>query len=154
NFITSNLPMIIDMGIRIILQLVVGIIKAIPSLVAALPQIVMALITGIGKAAIAIVEIGRNIVRGLWDGIASMVTWIKDKISNLVGGIVSGVKDLLGIKSPSTVVTGIGDDMAQGLGVGFDKGTSQDSEDIQDLVPTDFDILSKMKISANGITTI
>lgn len=153
NFITSNLPMIIDMGIRIILQLVVGIIKAIPSLVAALPQIVMALITGIGKAAIAIVEIGRNIVRGLWDGIASMVTWIKDKISNFVGGIVSGVKGLLGIKSPSTVFAGIGDDMAQGLGVGFDKAMSQVSEDIQDAVPTDFDIQSNVNVGANGITT-
>lgn len=153
NFITSNLPMIIDMGIRIILQLVVGIIKAIPSLVAALPQIVMALITGIGKAAIAIVDIGRNIVRGLWDGIASMVTWIKDKISNFVGGIVSGVKGLLGIKSPSTVFAGIGDDMAQGLGVGFDKAMSQVSEDIQDAVPTDFDIQSNVNVGANGITT-
>ncbi|MFB1050528.1 phage tail tape measure protein [Paraliobacillus sp. JSM ZJ581] len=153
NFITSNLPMIIDMGVRIILQLVVGIIKAIPSLVAALPQIVMALITGIGKAAIAIVEIGRNIVRGLWDGIASMVTWIKDKISNFVGGIVSGVKGLLGIKSPSTVFAGIGDDMAQGLGVGFDKAMSQVSEDIQDAVPTDFDIQSNVNLGANGITT-
>lgn len=153
NFITSNLPMIIDMGIRIILQLVVGIIKAIPSLVAALPQIVMALITGIGKAAIAIVDIGRNIVRGLWDGIASMVTWIKDKISNFVGGIVSGVKGLLGIKSPSTVFAGIGDDMAQGLGVGFDKAMSQVSEDIQDAVPTDFDIQSNVNVGANGIAT-
>ncbi|MEJ8778111.1 phage tail tape measure protein [Pseudogracilibacillus sp. ICA-222130] len=153
NFITSNLPMIIDMGIRIILQLVVGIIKAIPSLVAALPQIVMALITGIGKAAIAIVEIGRNIVRGLWDGIASMVTWIKDKISNFVGGIVSGVKGLLGIKSPSTVFAGIGDDMAQGLGVGFDKAMSQVSEDIQDAVPTDFDIQSNVNVGTNGIAT-
>lgn len=153
NFITSNLPMIIDMGIHIILQLVVGIIKAIPSLVAALPQIVMALITGIGKAAIAIVDIGRNIVRGLWDGIASMVTWIKDKISNFVGGIVSGVKGLLGIKSPSTVFAGIGDDMAQGLGVGFDKAMSQVSEDIQDAVPTDFDIQSNVNVGANGIAT-
>ena len=153
NFITSNLPMIIDMGIRIILQLVVGIIKAIPSLVAALPQIVMALITGIGKAAIAIVDIGRNIVRGLWDGIASMVTWLKDKISNFVGGIVSGVKGLLGIKSPSTVFAGIGDDMAQGLGVGFDKAMSQVSEDIQDAVPTDFDIQSNVNVGANGIAT-
>lgn len=153
NFITSNLPMIIDMGIRIILQLVVGIIKAIPSLVAALPQIVMALITGIGKAAIAIVDIGRNIVRGLWDGIASMVTWIKDKISNFVGGIVSGVKGLLGIKSPSTVFAGIGDDMAQGLGIGFDKAMSQVSEDIQDAVPTDFDIQSNVNVGTNGIAT-
>src|SRR5699024_11928469 len=112
---------------------------------------VMALITGIGKAAIAIVDIGRNIVRGLWDGIASMVTWIKDKISNFVGGIVSGVKGLLGIKSPSTVFAGIGDDMAQALGVGCDKAMSQVSDDIQDAGPTDIDIQSNVNVGVNDI---
>jgi TP901 family phage tail tape measure protein len=112
NFITNNLPLIIDMGIKIILQLAVGLIKAIPQLVAAIPQIITAIITGIGKAAISIVQVGKNIVTGLWNGISSMVSWIKDKISGFVGGIVSGVKGVLGIKSPSTVFAGIGDNMA------------------------------------------
>ena len=150
NFITSNLPLIIDMGIKIILQLAVGLIKAIPQLVAAIPQIITAIITGIGKAAISIVQVGKNIVTGLWNGISSMVSWIKDKISGFVGGIVSGVKGVLGIKSPSTVFAGIGDNMAEGLGEGFDRAMNKVSGDIQDAIPTDFDINSRVNVNGTG----
>ena len=150
NFITNNLPLIIDMGIKIILQLAVGLIKAIPQLVAAIPQIITAIITGIGKAAISIVQVGKNIVTGLWNGISSMVSWIKDKISGFVGGIVSGVKGVLGIKSPSTVFAGIGDNMAEGLGEGFDRAMNKVSGDIQDAIPTDFDINSRVNVNGTG----
>ena len=150
NFITNNLPLIIDMGIKIVLQLAVGLIKAIPQLVAAIPQIITAIITGIGKAAISIVQVGKNIVTGLWNGISSMVSWIKDKISGFVGGIVSGVKGVLGIKSPSTVFAGIGDNMAEGLGEGFDRAMNKVSGDIQDAIPTDFDINSKVNVNGTG----
>ena len=150
NFITSNLPLIIDMGIKIILQLAVGLIKAIPQLVAAIPQIITAIITGIGKAAISIVQVGKNIVTGLWNGISSMVSWIKDKISGFVGGIVSGVKGVLGIKSPSTVFAGIGDNMAIGLGEGFDKAMNKVSDDIEGAIPRDFDVDSNVNINGTG----
>ena len=146
NFITNNLPLIVEMGIKIVLQLAVGLIKAIPQLIAAIPQIVVALITGIGKAAVSIVSIGKDIVKGLWNGIASMVTWIKDKISGFVGGIVSGVKGVLGIKSPSTVFAGIGDNMALGLGEGFDKAMDKVSDDIEGAIPRDFDVDSNVNL--------
>jgi len=150
NFITSNLPLIIDMGIKIILQLAVGLIKAIPQLVAAIPQIITAIITGIGKAAISIIQVGKNIVTGLWNGISSMVSWIKDKISGFVGGIVSGVKGVLGIKSPSTVFAGIGDNMAIGLGEGFDKAMNKVSDDIEGAIPRDFDVDSNVNVNGTG----
>jgi TP901 family phage tail tape measure protein len=150
NFITNNLPLIIDMGIKIILQLAVGLIKAIPQLVAAIPQIITAIITGIGKAAISIVQVGKNIVTGLWNGISSMVSWIKDKISGFVGGIVSGVKGVLGIKSPSTVFAGIGDNMAIGLGEGFDKAMNKVSDDIEGAIPRDFDVDSNVNVNGTG----
>nr|DAF07645.1 MAG TPA: minor tail protein [Bacteriophage sp.] len=150
NFITNNLPIIIDMGIKIILQLAVGLIKAIPQLVAAIPKIITAIITGIGKAAVSIVQVGKNIVTGLWNGISSMVSWIKDKISGFVGGIVSGVKGVLGIKSPSTVFAGIGDNMAIGLGEGFDKAMNKVSDDIEGAIPRDFDVDSNVNINGTG----
>lgn len=150
NFITNNLPLIIDMGIKIVLQLAVGLIKAIPQLIAAIPQIITAIITGIGKAAVSIVQVGKNIVTGLWNGISSMVTWIKDKISGFVGGIVSGVKGVLGIKSPSTVFAGIGDNMALGLGEGFDKAMDKVSDDIEGAIPRDFDIESNVNLNGAG----
>jgi hypothetical protein len=138
------------MGIKIVIQLAVGLIKAIPQLIAAIPQIVVALITGIGKAAVSIVSIGKDIVKGLWNGIASMVTWIKDKISGFVGGIVSGVKGVLGIKSPSTVFAGIGDNMALGLGEGFDKAMDKVSDDIEGAIPRDFDVDSNVNLHGTG----
>ena len=139
-FITNNLPMIIDMGIQIIAQLAIGLISAIPQLAASIPQIISALLIGIGEAVFSIFDIGKNIVVGLWDGISSMITWIKDKIGVFVGDIVGGVKGLLGIHSPSTVFAGIGDNMAIGLGQGFDKAMSKVSEDIQGAIPTDFNV--------------
>jgi len=86
--------------------------KALPQLIASLPQIVTAILAGIGKAALSIVEVGKNIVLGLWDGIASMITWVKDKISGFVGDIVGGIKGLLGIRSPSAVFAEMGTNKA------------------------------------------
>jgi phage-related protein len=153
NFITDNLPEIIKMGIEVTVQLAAGLIKAIPQLVSQLPQIVTAIIKGIGQAALSIVDIGKNIVQGLWNGIASMITWIWDKISDFVGGIVSGVKGVLGIQSPSTVFAGIGDNMALGLGQGFDKAMGEVSKDIQSAIPTDLDIKTRLNIDSIASTT-
>src|SRR5699024_11923771 len=58
-----------------------------------------------------------------------------------------------GIMCLAMVFAGIGDDMARGLGVGLEKAMTQVSEDIQDAVPTDFDIQSNVNVGANGITT-
>lgn len=72
--------------------------------------------TGIGGK---FLEIGRNIVSGIKDGIAgawdSFIGWLGGKI----GGIVSGAKKILGIKSPSRVFAGIGENMVLGLGKGW-----------------------------------
>ena len=150
DMIIENLPKLVELGLQIVIQLAVGLIKAIPQLVKQLPQIVMAIIRSVGEAAASIVDIGKNIVRGLWDGISSMVTWIKDKISSFVGGIVDGVKDVLGINSPSLVFAGIGDNMAQGLGVGFDKAMDKVSSDIQGAIPTDFNVASNVNVNGDN----
>ena len=67
-----------------------------------------------------IIEIGKNIVRGVWEGIKAMGSWIKEKVTGFFGGIVDGVKGVLGIHSPSRVFAGIGENMALGLGEGWD----------------------------------
>jgi hypothetical protein len=150
NYITSNLPKIIEMGITLIVQLAVGLIKAIPELVKALPQIVAAILEGLGKAAISVVEIGRNIVRGIWEGIKSLGSWLWDKVSSFFSGIVDGVKNFLGIRSPSTVFEGIGGNMALGLGEGFNKAMARVADDMQNTVPTDFNISPDISVNGRG----
>lgn len=140
NFITSNLPKIIDMGIKLTIQLAAGLIKAIPQLVASIPQIIAALLGGFGKAVISVTEIGSNIVKGLWEGIKAMGSWIKDKVSDFFGGIVDGVKGLLGIHSPSRVFAGIGENMGEGIGVGFEDAMNGVEKDMKKAIPTSFDV--------------
>lgn len=82
------------------------------------------------------VEIGKNIVMGLWEGIKAMASWIGEKVSGFVGGLVDGVKGVLGIHSPSRVFAGIGQNMALGLGQGFEKQMQSVNTGIQDAIPT------------------
>ncbi|MEI7667981.1 MAG: hypothetical protein WCI62_03215, partial [Erysipelotrichaceae bacterium] len=81
-------------------------------------------------------NIGENIVKGVWDGITGMADWFGDKIGDFFGGMVDGVKNFLGIKSPSKVFAGIGQNMALGLGQGFSQEIIGINQDIQNAIPT------------------
>ncbi|WP_223814504.1 phage tail protein [Thermoanaerobacterium thermosaccharolyticum] len=150
DFVTKDMPKIIELGITLIVQLAAGLVKAIPELVKSLPQIVAAIIEGLGKAVVSVVEIGKNIVKGIWEGIKSLGSWIKDKVSGFFSGIVDGVKNFLGIRSPSTVFEGIGGNMALGIGEGFDKAMARVAGDMQNAVPTDFNISPDINLSGRG----
>ena len=46
--LVANMPMILETGVQLLIQLASGIIQAIPQLVAQLPQIISAIVSGIG----------------------------------------------------------------------------------------------------------
>ena len=131
DFVADNLPKIVESGVSILLNLIEGIIKSIPDLVKVLPQIIGAIVDGIGSLMGSIVDIGKNIVKGIWEGIKSMVSWITEKVTGFFSGIVNGVKNFLGIKSPSRVFSGIGENMALGLGQGWDNEYDRIRRDIE-----------------------
>lgn len=74
----------------------------------------------------------REVVGKIWDGITSAVqsavdtiVGIINKIKDAFRDVVNGVKDFLGIHSPSRVFAGIGENMALGLGEGWDNEFSR-----------------------------
>lgn len=85
-------------------------------------------------------SIGSNIVNGLWNGISNAWQWLKSKVEDLTEGLVGGLKSLLGINSPSKVFASIGDNLALGLGEGYEDAMVQVARDIQriseDAIPT------------------
>lgn len=129
--LAKNLPKIIQAGVQLLLKLAEGIIKAIPQLVASLPQIISAIVSGIGSLMGGIVDVGASIVRGIWQGIQNMASWITNKVKSFFSGIVNGVKKLLGIHSPSRVFADMGENMALGLGEGWDDQFSRVKKDIE-----------------------
>lgn len=85
----------------------------------------------------------------MWQGISDAGAWLWDKISGFFGGIVDGIKSFFGIHSPSTLFAGLGDNMAKGLGIGFGDEMKKVSEDMQNAIPSDFDVNADCNV--NGI---
>lgn len=60
-------------------------------------------------------SIGKYIWEGLIGGITGLLSWVWEKLKGIFNGIVQFVKDIFGIKSPSTVFSEIGGFLMSGL---------------------------------------
>ncbi|MEL7610598.1 MAG: hypothetical protein AAGU74_13985 [Bacillota bacterium] len=145
--IIQNVPKLLEAAWKIVKAIGEGIWNALVSLDDAIEGIINAVVDGIAGFATDIWEAGKNIVKGIWDGIVSMAEWLWDKVTGFFNGIVNGIKDILGIKSPSTVFAGIGENMAAGIGVGFGAEMKKVSKIINGSIPTD-----GVSIGVNGLS--
>lgn len=119
--LVENIPKLVMAAFDIMGGLVTGLIDNLPQLGQAAGQIIDTLLEGLASLWASMLDVGRNIVEGIWEGISGMAEWLWSKVTGFFDGIVGGIKGLLGIHSPSTVFAGIGDNMAEGIGVGFDR---------------------------------
>jgi phage-related protein len=117
--LAENGPEMIVSGVKLLGKLAVGVVNAIPDLVAKIPEVVMSIVDAFAESGPEFKEIGAAIVQGIWTGIQNLGSWLWGKVSGFFGDIVDGVKDKLGIHSPSRVFAGIGENMALGLGEGW-----------------------------------
>jgi phage-related protein len=134
---TGNIDKIIEAGVTLFIALVENLPKIIIELVKAVPKIIKALIDGFAEALPKMAEVGLDLIKGLWQGISDAGAWLWEKISGFFGGIVDGIKDFFGIKSPSKLFENeIGANLAEGIGVGFEKTMSKVTDDMKDAMPT------------------
>lgn len=147
--ITNNWPKIINAGITLVVKLASGLIKAIPQLVSKIPEIISSLVSGFGNYVKNMANVGLNLVKGIWDGISNSLQWIKDKIKGWVGNVTNFIKKLFGINSPSKLMQDeVGVYLAEGIGVGFEDGMKDVNKNIQNSIPTEFDVGVKTSISS------
>lgn len=130
SYAIDKLPDIIKLGLQMIIALVKGLAQNLPQLVVGVLDMAATIIETLVDSIPDIIEVGKDIVRGVWDGIKAMGDWIKEKVSGFFGGIVDNVKGVLGIHSPSRVFAGIGENMALGLGEGWDSEFGSIKRDI------------------------
>lgn len=120
SYAIEKLPQIIELGMKMIVAIASGLAQNLPQLVKSVLDMMATVVKTFLTSIPDIIDVGKQIVKGLWEGIKAMGSWIKDKVGGFVGGIVSNVKGVLGIHSPSRVFAGIGENMALGLGEGWD----------------------------------
>lgn len=136
--IISAAPSLLQASYDLIVTLGKGIIDNLPLLLKSAGEIISTIVSGCSQLFSRIREIGDNIVKGIWAGISNGYEWIKGKIQGWVGNIVDFFKKILGIASPSKVFAGIGDNMAAGIGVGFERTMDSVERDMMSSVPTQF----------------
>lgn len=135
-YATEKLPDILQLGLQLVLSLVKGLAQNLPQLVQGTLKMVDTIVKAFVDSLPDIIEVGKDIVRGVWEGITALGSWLYDKVSVFFGGIVDSVKGMLGIHSPSRVFAGIGQNMALGLGQGFEKQMQSVTAGIQNAIPT------------------
>ena len=119
-YAVEKLPQVIELGMKMVLAIVSGLAKNLPQIVRSVLDMMATIVKTFVSSLPDIVDVGKQIVKGLWEGIKAMGSWIKEKVGSFFSGIVSGVKSKLGIHSPSRVFAEIGENMALGLGEGWD----------------------------------
>ena len=119
-YAVEKLPQVIELGMKMVLAIVSGLADNLPQIVRSVLDMMATIVKTFVSSLPDIVNVGKQIVKGLWEGIKAMGSWIKEKVGNFFSGIVSGVKSKLGIHSPSRVFAGIGENMALGIGEGWD----------------------------------
>lgn len=119
-YAVEKLPQVIELGMKMVLAIVSGLAKNLPQIVRSVLDMTATIVKTFVSSLPDIVDVGKQIVRGVWEGIKAMGSWIKEKVSGFFGGIVDNVKGVLGIHSPSRVFAGIGENMALGLGEGWE----------------------------------
>lgn len=137
----DNLPDIINAGITLISAIVQDIPAIIKAIVDAIPEIISGIVDGFIDAAPEMLEAGEELIKGLWQGIKDMAGWIGEKIKGFADGIVDGIKGFFGIHSPSTLFRDeIGENLALGIGEGFSDEMRSVTKEMNNAIPTDFDI--------------
>lgn len=116
----AMLPEIIGVGIEIIIALASGLVSNTGHIIAAVPRLVETIVRGFLAAVKSYWNIGKSIVDGIRKGITEQWERLKSDVSHLFTGLVDWIKKLLGIHSPSRVFADIGQNMAAGIGAGWD----------------------------------
>ena len=149
--LVDHLPDLIAAAGELIGALASGLIQAIPHLLLKVPEILGAILSGLGEGFASFVGIGGQMVEGIISGIKDSIGWVKEQVAAWVGDVVGFFKNALGIHSPSTVMENqIGEEMGEGVGVGWEKGLDNVEED---MLAAQEELNRKMAGMAAGLET-
>lgn len=136
------LPEFIMAGLQLIGGIAVGLVKAVPSLLASIPKIIKSLINafitplGIHSPSTIFAEIGINLIKGLINGIGSMASAVVNKVKSLAKSILNGMKSVLGIHSPSTEFAILGKFSV----LGYTESLEDMKSEVQDTIDSMFNL--------------
>lgn len=121
NALLSNIPLLIDSGIKLLTSLITALPQIIKTLIGAVPQIINSLVSAFTGFKGKFVDIGKNLFLGLRDGISNAITAVIKSAKSACNQVINAVKEMFGIHSPSKLFKDlIGKNLMLGLAEGID----------------------------------
>lgn len=119
----ANAPSLIVGGVEMIAQLIVGIIKSIPDVLALIPELFVETLSAFEQTDWMI--LGTSIVDGVIDGIKDKASALWDELTSLANRALTAAKSALGIASPSKLFSDeVGRWIPPGIAAGVEKNVS------------------------------
>ena len=87
----DNLDMIIDAGLKIVLGLADGLLKAVPKLVAKIPEIITKLVNALLKSIPKIVDAGVKLLTSITNDLPKIINGITKALPDIIKGIVNAL---------------------------------------------------------------
>lgn len=117
--VIGSLPEIIQAGLELFVALVAALPEIITTVVGAIPEIITGIVDAIVESWPKIKQAGKDLLNGLADGIGDAIGGVVKKAKEAAAKIVGTVKDFFGIRSPSKVFYGFGEQLDAGLAKGI-----------------------------------
>ena len=144
--IITNLPKLVDAGIKMMIKLIEGFVKAVPKFIAKIPEIMNKLVNGLANYVGRFSEVGANLIRGLWSGISNLTSWIIGKIKSFGSSVLKAIKGIFGVHSPSTEFEWIGKMNI----IGLEKGMEELQPQLQKTIDGVFDLQPNVSGTMNS----
>lgn len=150
----ASIPDLIRTGGKLIAGIIEGIGSMISTLAKKAKEIVTTIIDKVKELPKQVVQYGKNLVEGIWNGIKDATGWILEKIKGFGKSILNGIKSIFGIKSPSRVMRDqVGKYLAEGVGIGFTDEMNSVAKDMQNAIPTSFDVGAQINGSPAAVSS-
>lgn len=128
--VIANAPQFIKSGIELIVKLGLGLIEAIPDIVAMIPELFAAVIDAI--LGVDWLSVGWDIISGLINGVWAASGKLLEVMVNLAKSALDAVKRFLGIGSPSKVFAAqVGRWIPPGMAEGIDDNLDPVTESVR-----------------------
>ena len=120
--IIAHAPSLLESGVEIVLQLMVGFVNTIPEVVAQIPMLFDKISTAFST--VDWKSLGIAIVEGIIKGIVATASSLYETLKRLAKQAFGSAKDELEVNSPSKKFIPLGRAMPEGMAVGAEDGAS------------------------------
>lgn len=122
--ITGSIPELMLAGVQLFVALIENLPTIIIEICKAVPEIIAGIVEAFGSLIDEIINIGADLLKGIWQGISDTAEWLWGKIKGFFSDVVDGIKGFFGIKSPSTLMSEIGNNVVEGFSEGIESNDS------------------------------